>query len=59
MEAHFDALPGQMRRRFKGVVLQQECGVAANQPIHAMKEQAAQIGGWWQLAHVFDIALPA
>ena len=59
IEAHFDAFAGQMRRRFKETILQQESGIAAHQPVHAMKEQTPQIGGRRKLADLFDIALPA
>ena len=59
IEAHFDALAGQMRRRFEETILQQEGGIAAHQAVHAMKEQTAQIGGRRKLADLFDIALPA
>jgi hypothetical protein len=41
IEAHFDALAGQRRGRFEETILQQEGGIAAHQPVHAMKEQTA------------------
>jgi len=41
IEAHFDALAGQMRGRFEEVILQQEGGIAAHHPVYAMKEQTA------------------
>ena len=48
-----------MRRRFEETILQQEGGIAAHQPVHAMEEETAQIGGRRKLADLFDIALPA
>src|SRR5450759_4550387 len=59
IEAHLDAFAGQLRRRFKEAVAQQEGGVAAYQAVNAMKEQAAHIGGGRQLADLFDVTLPA
>src|SRR5207302_4301628 len=58
IEAHFDGLAGQMRRRLVETVVQQEGGIAAHQAIEAMEEQTAQIGGRRELADLFDIALP-
>ncbi len=59
IETNFDALTSQMRRSFKELAVQQERGVAAHQAVHAMKEQAAQVGGGRQLPDLFDIPLPA
>src|ERR1019366_6820966 len=59
IEAHFDAFAGQLWRRFKEAVAQQERGVAAHQAVDAMKEQAAHVGGGRQLPDLFDVALPA
>jgi hypothetical protein len=59
IEADFDALPGQMGRRFKEVAVEQEGGVAAHQTVDAMQEQSAQVGGGRQLPDRFNVALPA
>ena len=59
VEADLDALAGQMGRGFEEVVVQQEGGIAADQAVDAMKEDAAQVGGGRKLADVVDVALPA
>src|SRR5450759_4118169 len=59
IEAHLNAFAGQLCRRFKEAVAQQEGGVAAYQPVHAMKEQTAHVGGGRQLPDLFDVTLPA
>ena len=52
-------LPARCGGRFEETILQQEGGIAAHQPVHAMEEETAQIGGRRKLADLFDIALPA
>src|ERR1017187_8207965 len=59
IEAHLDAFAGQLRRRFKEAIAQPEGGVAAHQPVDAMKEQTAHVRGGRQLPDRFDVALPA
>ena len=59
IEARFDGFAGQMGRRFVETALQQEGAIAAHHAIQAMEEEAAEVGGWRQLADVLDIALPA
>ena len=58
IEARFDGLAGQMGRCFVEAVLQQEGAIAAHHAVQAMEEETAEVGGWRQLADVFDIALP-
>ena len=59
IEADLDALAGQMRRGFEEAIVQQEGGVAADQAVDAMKEEAAQVGGGGKLTDPIDVALPA
>ncbi len=40
-------------------IAQQKRRIAAHEPVEAMEEEAAQIGGRRKLAHVLDVALPA
>jgi hypothetical protein len=58
IEAHFDAVTGQMRRSLVETVVQQEGGIPAHHAIQAMEEETAQIGGGRELADLFDITLP-
>mgnify|MGYP007122148489 CR=1 FL=1 len=57
IEAHLDLFAGQWRRRFKEAIAQLERRIAAHQAVDTMKEQAPHVGGWWQLAHLGDVAL--
>jgi hypothetical protein len=38
---------GHVRRSFIETAAQQERGIAAHQPVEAVKEQAAEIGSGW------------
>src|ERR1019366_2251283 len=59
IEAHLDAFAGQLRRRFKEAIAQPEGGVAADQPVDAMKEQTAHVRGGRKLPDLLDVTLPA
>src|SRR2546426_7989760 len=47
-----------MGRRFIETPMYQERRIAANEPVEAIKEQPAQVGGWRQLPDMFDVPLP-
>lgn len=52
-------MPGQVRGGFIKAVVQQEGGIAPQQPVETMEEEAAEISAGGKLTHVLDIALPA
>ncbi len=59
IETDFNAFAGQMRRSFIETAKDEERGIASDESIDAIEEQAAQVGGWRQLTDVFDVPLPA
>src|SRR5205823_5555971 len=58
IEADFHFLTGQMGGSFIEALLKQECGIAPDQTVQAIEEQATDIGRGRQLTDPLNIALP-
>src|SRR5207249_393707 len=58
IEADLHFLTGQMGGSFIEALLKQECGIAPDQTVQAIEEQATDIGRGRQLTDPLNIALP-